>query len=156
MGNSVKRAKTEILGYLDDIANNNGDLSTRLTPGRPDEIGDFIDAVNTFLQTLEETISRIVTASRQLTGESESLSGITERTTANSEQQRDQITQVSAAMQEMVSTSEEIASNTSDPSSQPARLQKSTAALIDEAAPTRHCPFAAPCLRRIRSVSSRA
>lgn len=114
MGNSVKRAKTEILGYLDDIANNNGDLSTRLTPGRPDEIGDFIDAVNTFLQTLEETISRIVTASRQLTGESESLSGITERTTANSEQQRDQITQVSAAMQEMVSTSEEIASNTSE------------------------------------------
>ncbi|MCW8867863.1 MAG: methyl-accepting chemotaxis protein, partial [Marinobacter sp.] len=39
MGSSVKRAKTEILGYLDDIANNNGDLSTRLTPGRPDEIG---------------------------------------------------------------------------------------------------------------------
>ncbi|SNB55833.1 methyl-accepting chemotaxis protein [Marinobacter sp. es.042] len=114
MGNSVKRAKTEILGYLDDIANNNGNLSTRLTPGRPDEIGDFIDAVNTFLRTLEETISRIVTASRQLTGESESLSGITERTTANSEQQRDQITQVSAAMQEMVSTSEEIASNTSE------------------------------------------
>lgn len=114
MGNSVKRAKTEILGYLNDIANNNGNLSTRLTPGRPDEIGDFIDAVNTFLQTLEETISGIVTASRQLTGESESLSGITERTTANSEQQRDQITQVSAAMQEMVSTSEEIASNTSE------------------------------------------
>ncbi|WP_227715820.1 MULTISPECIES: methyl-accepting chemotaxis protein [unclassified Marinobacter] len=114
MGSSVKRAKTEILGYLDDIANNNGDLSTRLTPGRPDEIGDFIGAVNTFLETLEETISRIVTASRRLTGESESLAGITARTTANSEQQRDQITQVSAAMQEMVSTSEEIASNTSD------------------------------------------
>jgi len=114
MGSSVKRAKTEILGYLDDIANNNGDLSTRLTPGRPDEIGDFIGAVNTFLETLEKTISQIVRASRQLTGESESLSGITERTTANSEQQRDQITQVSAAMQEMVSTSEEIASNTSD------------------------------------------
>lgn len=35
MGASVKRAKTEILGYLDDIAQNNGDLSTRLTPGRP-------------------------------------------------------------------------------------------------------------------------
>lgn len=84
------------------------------TPGRPDEIGDFIGAVNTFLETLEETISRIVTASRRLTGESESLAGITARTTANSEQQRDQITQVSAAMQEMVSTSEEIASNTSD------------------------------------------
>jgi methyl-accepting chemotaxis protein len=114
MGVSVKRAKTEILGYLDDIANNNGDLSTRLTPGRPDEIGDFIGAVNTFLETLEKTISQIVRASRQLTGESESLSGITKRTTANSEQQRDQITQVSAAMQEMVSTSEEIASNTSE------------------------------------------
>ncbi|MEC7815358.1 MAG: methyl-accepting chemotaxis protein [Pseudomonadota bacterium] len=114
MGASVKRTKTEILGYLDDIAQNNGDLSTRLTPGRPDEIGDFIGAVNAFLETLEQTISRIVSASRRLTSESESLSGITERTTANSEQQRDQITQVSAAMQEMVSTSEEIASNTSD------------------------------------------
>lgn len=114
MGSSVKRAKTEILGYLEAIAHNNGDLSTRLTPGRPDEIGDFIDAVNAFLETLEETISGIAAASRRLTSESESLAGITKRTTANSEQQRDQITQVSAAMQEMVSTSQEIASNTSD------------------------------------------
>lgn len=114
MGASVKRARQEILGYLQDISNNNGDVSTRLTSGRPDEIGDFIGAVNAFLETLEDTISQIVSSSRQLTTESDSLSGITERTTANSEQQRDQITQVSAAMQEMVSTSEEIASNTSD------------------------------------------
>lgn len=114
MGNSVKQARREILGYLRDIEDNKGDLSTRLTKGRPDEIGDFINAVNSFLDTLETIISKIVTSSRQLNTESESLSGITERTTANSEQQRDQITQVSAAMQEMVSTSEEIASNTSD------------------------------------------
>ncbi|WP_040886688.1 methyl-accepting chemotaxis protein [Marinobacter santoriniensis] len=114
MASGVKRARTEILGYLDGISKNEGDLSTRLSPGRPDEIGDFIGAVNAFLETLEETISKIVNASRQLTTESESLSGITDSTTANSEQQRDQITQVSAAMQEMVSTSEEIASNTSD------------------------------------------
>lgn len=114
MGSSVKRARTEILRYLDDISNNRGNVTTRLSQGRPDEIGDFIEAVNAFLATLEDTISKIVTSSRRLTTESESLSGITERTTANSEQQRDQITQVSAAMQEMVSTSEEIASNTSD------------------------------------------
>lgn len=114
MGTSVKRARAEILGYLDDISNNRGNVTTRLSQGRPDEIGDFIEAVNAFLATLEDTISKIVTSSRRLTTESESLSGITERTTANSEQQRDQITQVSAAMQEMVSTSEEIASNTSD------------------------------------------
>ncbi len=114
MGTSVKRARAEILGYLEDISNNRGNVTTRLSQGRPDEIGDFIEAVNAFLATLEDTISKIVTSSRRLTTESESLSGITERTTANSEQQRDQITQVSAAMQEMVSTSEEIASNTSD------------------------------------------
>tara|TARA_R110002095_G_scaffold213908_1_gene205167 strand:+ start:563 stop:2563 length:2001 start_codon:yes stop_codon:yes gene_type:complete len=114
MGASVKRARTEILTYLKDIGNNNGDISTRLTRGRPDEIGDFISAVNSFLETLENTISRIVTSSRRLTTESESLSGITSRTSGNAEQQRDQITQMSAAMQEMVSTSDEIASNTSD------------------------------------------
>jgi len=114
MGSSVKRARREILDYLDAISANNGDVSTRLSTGRPDEIGDFIGAVNAFLATLEDTITKIVTSSRQLTTESESLSGITTRTTANSEQQRDQITQVSAAMQEMVSTSEEIASNTND------------------------------------------
>jgi len=114
MGSGVKRAKEEILGYLSDIDDSNGDLTTRLTKGRPDEIGDFIDAVNAFLDTLEQTISQIVKASRKLSSESESLSGITQRTTANSDQQRDQITQVSAAMQEMVSTCEEIASNTND------------------------------------------
>ncbi|WP_235937482.1 methyl-accepting chemotaxis protein [Marinobacter caseinilyticus] len=114
MGSSVKRARGEILDYLKEISEHNGDVTTRLTGGRPDEIGDFIGAVNAFLETLEDTITRIVTSSRQLTTESESLSGITERTTDNSEHQRDQITQVSAAMQEMVSTSEEIASNTTD------------------------------------------
>ncbi len=114
MAASVKRARSEILGYLEDIGNNRGNISTRLTKGRPDEIGDFISAVNSFLETLEDIISKIATASRGLTNESESLSGITDRTTTNSEQQRDQITQVSAAMQEMVSTSDEIASNTND------------------------------------------
>ncbi|MEP6366439.1 MAG: methyl-accepting chemotaxis protein, partial [Marinobacter sp.] len=114
MGNSVKRARSEILGYLENIGNNEGDVSTRLTKGRPDEIGDFISAVNAFLETLEDIISRIVESSRRLSTESESLSGITNSTTANAEQQRDQVTQVSAAMQEMVSTSDEIASNTSD------------------------------------------
>ncbi len=114
MGASVKRARTEILVYLENIGNNAGDVSTRLTKGRPDEIGDFISAVNSFLETLEDIISKIVTSSRKLSTESESLSGITNSTTANAEQQRDQVTQVSAAMQEMVSTSDEIASNTSD------------------------------------------
>nr|WP_284048105.1 methyl-accepting chemotaxis protein [Marinobacter sp. ATCH36] len=114
MGASVKRARSEILAYLENIGNNEGDVSTRLTRGRPDEIGDFIAAVNSFLETLEDIISRIVTSSRRLSTESESLSGITESTSANAEQQRDQVTQVSAAMQEMVSTSDEIASNTSD------------------------------------------
>ncbi|MEP1265469.1 MAG: methyl-accepting chemotaxis protein, partial [Marinobacter sp.] len=103
MGNSVKRARSEILGYLENIGNNEGDVSTRLTKGRPDEIGDFISAVNAFLETLEDIISRIVESSRRLSTESESLSGITNSTTANAEQQRDQVTQVSAAMQEMVS-----------------------------------------------------
>lgn len=114
MGASVKRARTEILAYLESIGSNQGDVSTRLTKGRPDEIGDFIAAVNSFLETLEDIISRIVTSSRRLSTESESLSGITQSTSANAEQQRDQVTQVSAAMQEMVSTSDEIASNTSD------------------------------------------
>jgi len=114
MGASVKRARTEILRYLESIGNNEGDVSTRLTKGRPDEIGDFISAVNSFLATLEDIISKIVVSSRKLSTESESLSGITDSTTANAEQQRDQVTQVSAAMQEMVSTSDEIASNTSD------------------------------------------
>ena len=114
MGASVKRARTEILGYLESIGRNEGDVTTRLTSGRPDEIGDFISAVNAFLETLEDIISRIVRSSLQLTSESESLSGVTSSTTINAEQQRDQVTQVSAAMQEMVSTSDEIASNTSD------------------------------------------
>jgi len=111
---TVKRARSEILQYLEDIGNSRGNVETRLTTGRPDEVGDFISAVNAFLETLQDTITGIARASGKLSTESDSLSGITERTTTNSEQQRDQITQVSAAMQEMVSTSDEIASNTSD------------------------------------------
>ena len=136
MAVSVTRARAEILGYLEDIGNNRGNVSTRLTKGRPDEIGDFISAVNSFLETLEDIISRIATASRGLTSESESLSDITDRTTKNSEQQRDQITQVSAAMQEMVSTSDEIASNTNDTDEsarQAARLADSGQATVTNA-----------------------
>ena len=71
-----------------------------------------------------------------MTSESESLSDITDRTTKNSEQQRDQITQVSAAMQEMVSTSDEIASNTNDTDEsarQAARLADSGQATVTNA-----------------------
>ncbi|MBC7182615.1 MAG: methyl-accepting chemotaxis protein, partial [Marinobacter sp.] len=114
MAKTVKRARSEILQYLEDIGNSQANVETRLTTGRPDEIGDFISAVNAFLETLQETITGIARASGKLSTESDSLSDITERTTINSEQQRDQITQVSAAMQEMVATSDEIASNTSD------------------------------------------
>lgn len=111
---SVKKARVEIQDYLQAIDNNAGNLSTRLSAGRPDEVGDFIQAVNALLKTQEDIISGIARASGQLSTESETLSTITRRTTANSEQQRDQITQVSAAMQEMGSTSDEIAGNTNE------------------------------------------
>ncbi|MDX1634599.1 MAG: methyl-accepting chemotaxis protein [Marinobacter sp.] len=114
MAGSVKRAREGILGYLRDIGNNRGNVETRLAPGRADEIGDFIAAVNQFLATLQDIIAGIATASGKLNRESESLSAITGRTSTNSEHQREQITQVAAAMQEMGSTSDEIASNTSD------------------------------------------
>ncbi len=108
----VARSRAEMLKYLRDIADNQGVLSTRLSKGRPDEVGDFIDAVNEFLDTLENVITRVVESSRELAAQSSRLGEVTFRTEQNSNAQREKTEQVSVAMQEMVSTCQEMAEST--------------------------------------------
>ncbi|OZG69800.1 hypothetical protein BTA51_29425 [Hahella sp. CCB-MM4] len=108
----VARSRSEMLKYLKDIANNEGVLSTRLSKGRPDEVGDFIDAVNEFLETLENVITRVVESSTELAEQSSRLGEVTFRTEQNSNAQREKTEQVSVAMQEMVSTCQEMAEST--------------------------------------------
>ncbi|MFE8070302.1 methyl-accepting chemotaxis protein [Marinobacteraceae bacterium S3BR75-40.1] len=115
---SVRTARSQMLGYLEAISQRHGELSTRLSRGRPDEIGDFIDAVNQFLETLESIISRVMTSAGRLETESQQLAEVTSRTEDNSNRQRERIEQVSVAMQEMVSTSQDIAKNTNDTASE--------------------------------------
>ncbi|XOZ32383.1 methyl-accepting chemotaxis protein [Halomonadaceae bacterium KBTZ08] len=110
----IVRARQEIRRYLSDIASGHGYLGTRLTPARNDEVGDFIAAVNEFLATLEDTISRVVRSANTLATQSSELNTITDRTEQRSSQQRDQIQQVSVAMEEMVSTAQDIAKNTAE------------------------------------------
>lgn len=110
----IARARQEIRRYLRDIASGHGYLGTRLTPARNDEVGDFIAAVNEFLATLEDTISRVVRSANTLASQSSELNTITDRTEQRSSQQRDQIQQVSVAMEEMVSTAQDIAKNTAE------------------------------------------
>ncbi|WP_020405235.1 methyl-accepting chemotaxis protein [Hahella ganghwensis] len=114
----VARARKEMLRYLQDIASNEGVLSTRLTKGRSDEVGDFIDAVNQFLETLENVITRVVASSKELADQSSKLGEITFRTEQNSDAQREKTEQVSVAMQEMVSTCQEMAESTNKTASE--------------------------------------
>lgn len=110
----IIRARQEIRAYLSDIAAGQGHLGTRLTPARSDEVGDFIAAVNEFLATLQDTISQVVSSANTLERQSEELNTITDRTEQRSTEQRDQIQQVSVAMEEMVSTAQDIAKNTAE------------------------------------------
>ncbi|MEX0603982.1 MAG: methyl-accepting chemotaxis protein [Marinobacter sp.] len=91
-----------------------GDLSGDIRSNRGDELGQLLSALGTMVVNLRDLVRSIDSNSGQIATSATQLSAVTERTSSGIAQQRDQTDQVGTAMNEMVATANDVATNAGD------------------------------------------
>ncbi|QUN07245.1 methyl-accepting chemotaxis protein [Shewanella yunxiaonensis] len=89
-----------------------GDLTSDVHSMRKDEIGQLLVAFGSMTKNLREIISTVKHSSTQLAASASELSAVTEQTSVNAQNQKQQTDQVAAAMHQMTITVAEVARNT--------------------------------------------
>ncbi len=90
-----------------------GDLSGEVNITSNDELHELGDSFNRIIAGMRKLMGSIVNSTESLSGSSSSLNTIAERTSDAVNYQKDQLTQIATAMQEMSATASEIAGNAS-------------------------------------------
>jgi len=127
--------KLEILNSsINGLATGSSDLTQRLDDSGSDEISDLARGFNTFLEHHKVFIKEIVDSAEQLSNSSNELSGVTVRAKEDSMEQKNQISMVATAINEMAATVQEVASNTAaaDESARQAKEETSTGLSVVE------------------------
>ncbi len=102
---------TTVLANLKSMAAGNGDLTVRLPVTSRDEIGDLSSAFNEFVNKLQVMMIDISRAIEQLATATEETSAVTQSTTENVANQKNETIQVATAINEMTATVQEIATS---------------------------------------------
>ena len=97
---------------MQDIANGDGDLTHRLDVNGNDEVAHLGMAFNSFVDHLQETITKVARGTEKLASASAQVSQITTDTSGDVLQQRQETEQVATAMTEMTVTLEQVIQNT--------------------------------------------
>lgn len=88
-----------------------GDLSGRMEISRCDEIGQLMQAMQQMGNSLSQMVSGLQAGIEQLASSAHSLSSVTEQTTAEVSNQKDETEQVATAMNQMTATVHDVARN---------------------------------------------
>jgi methyl-accepting chemotaxis protein len=106
---SITRPIREAVSLATRVAS--GDLSADIRSDRGDEFGQLLSALGTMVVNLRDLVRSINTNSGLIATSANQLSVVTERTSSGIAQQRDQTDQVATAMNEMVATANDVATN---------------------------------------------
>jgi methyl-accepting chemotaxis protein len=106
---SITRPIREAVSLATRVAS--GDLSADIRSDRGDEFGQLLSALGAMVVNLRDLVRSINTNSGLITTSANQLSVVTERTSSGIAQQRDQTDQVATAMNEMVATATDVATN---------------------------------------------
>jgi methyl-accepting chemotaxis protein len=106
---SITRPIREAVSLATRVAS--GDLSADIRSDRGDEFGQLLSALGAMVVNLRDLVRSINTDSGLITTSANQLSVVTERTSSGIAQQRDQTDQVATAMNEMVATANDVATN---------------------------------------------
>jgi methyl-accepting chemotaxis protein len=80
------------------------DVNTKFDSNRKDEIGDLMRSFDRFVETIKETLTRVIEASAAVASASAEISAGTEEMAAGSQQQSSQAADVSSAVEQMSKT----------------------------------------------------
>ncbi len=100
----LKKQKKQLNEIINSINDGQGDLTQRLTILRNDEIGESSKGINKFIETLQRIMSKIIT-------NVDSLDSIVGNVTESVSISHDSANDISAIMQELAATMEEVATN---------------------------------------------
>ncbi len=96
---------------MTDIAEGEGDLTSRLNVRGQDEVADLASSFNGFVKKIQSTISEVAGSTTQLATAAEEMSMITTETRDGAGRQQSETDLVATAMSEMTATVQEVAKN---------------------------------------------
>ena len=130
----IARKLSVLDSSINDLATGSSDLTQRLDEKGSDEISHLANGFNKFLENHRVFIKEIVGATQHLSDSSTEMSSITAQAKEDSEEQKNQITMVATAVNEMATTIQDVASNTStaDSSARDARDETSVGLQVVE------------------------
>ncbi len=101
MSRMVLQPIVYVNGMVQQIAEGEGDLTKRLLINSQDEIGEFSDGFNRFLDKLVEIIRNVREATDKVTSTSSEITSISVEMASGAEEQAGQTSEVAASVQEM-------------------------------------------------------
>jgi len=97
---------------INNLATGSSDLTQRLDDSGGDEVSKLASGFNTFLENHRLFIKEIAGSAQQLSDSSTEMANVTVQAKEDSAEQKNQITLVATAVNEMAATIQEVASNT--------------------------------------------
>lgn len=107
----ITKPLNNTVSAMHDIAQGEGDLTSRLPARGRDEISDLAKGFNNFVAKVQETISEVSNSTSQLTSAAENMSLITQKTREGTSKQQCETDLVATAMTEMTATVQEVSKN---------------------------------------------
>jgi len=104
----------ETTAQIDSLGSGSANRDVELSVEREDEIGALRHAVNRYAGQLRTMLQRIAEEADHLQAEAAQLGGLSSTLAGRAEQQRQENTQLAAAITEMSSSAQEVAQNTND------------------------------------------
>jgi len=104
----------ETTAQIDSLGRSSSNRDVALSVEREDEIGALRHAVNRYAGQLRTMLQRIAEEANHLQTEAAQLGGLSSTLAGRAEQQRQENTQLAAAITEMSSSAQEVAQNTND------------------------------------------
>lgn len=109
--NMLFRPLNNVSNALAQIANGSGDLTHRIVVENDDEVGKLADNFNTFVGSLRQLIEHVRNQAHQLSEQSEQGAHRANLSSAELNQQHQEVVMVATAVTEMASATQEIASH---------------------------------------------
>ncbi|MGL5775947.1 MAG: methyl-accepting chemotaxis protein, partial [Aeromonas veronii] len=100
-----------VVARLKDIACGEGDLTQRIEIQRQDEIGELATWFNSFLNTLQSTISQVIDTVSGTRNSAERAAQVAERTSSGMQAQYQEIDLVATAFEELSATALQVSGN---------------------------------------------
>jgi len=108
---SIKSSLTDIIGSMKNIAEEDGDLTVRITTQNQDEIGDLVFWFNSFIVKLHNAIDQTVGTAKPLAKAADTIRELTHRSQIIFEEQQASAEQSKLSVEEMNQSVERISQN---------------------------------------------